>query len=117
MVLLPGATGLGLKVTVVPGGLFAAVSVIGLLNPPKVVVPNVIDIVGPAGQGDVAGGGLVNPNPNGGAEIWKFEFEISKKIFPTASILILAVVVILFGTTMLSVPSFGVLAAITIGNV
>jgi hypothetical protein len=47
----------------------------------------------------------------------KLAFEISKKIFPTASTFILAVVVAVFGMTNASVPSFGVLAASTVGNV
>lgn len=47
----------------------------------------------------------------------KLLLEISKKIFPTASTFILAVVVGVFGMTNASVPSFGVLAASTVGNV
>ena len=51
------------------------------------------------------------------AVIVKLVLEISKKILPTASILILAVVVGVFGITKASVPSFGVLAANTVGKV
>src|SRR5437868_9020434 len=51
------------------------------------------------------------------AVIVKSAFEISKNIFPTASTFILAVVVGVFGITNASVPSFGVLAANTVGNV
>lgn len=47
----------------------------------------------------------------------KLVFEISKKILPTASTFILAVVVGVFGITNASVPSFGVLAANTVGKV
>src|SRR4051812_33989214 len=42
--------------------------------------------------------------------IVKLVFEISKKIFPTASIFILAVVVGVLGIVTTSVPSLGVLA-------
>src|SRR5437868_3791667 len=51
------------------------------------------------------------------AVIEKFVFDISKKILPTASTLILAVVVGVFGMVSTSVPSFGVLADSTVGNV
>ena len=47
----------------------------------------------------------------------KLALEISKKILPTASTFILAVVVGVLGITNASVPSFGVLAAKTVGNV
>ena len=47
----------------------------------------------------------------------KLAFEISKKILPTASILIRAVVVGVFGIVNTSVPSLGVLAASTVGKV
>lgn len=50
------------------------------------------------------------------ATIVKLTFEISKKMFPTASTLIRAVVVGLFGIATDSEPSFGVLATTTIGN-
>lgn len=49
--------------------------------------------------------------------IVKLVLEISKKIFPTASTFILAVVDGVFGITKVSVPSFGVLAINTVGNV
>jgi hypothetical protein len=49
--------------------------------------------------------------------IVKFVLEISKKIFPTASTFIRAVVVGVFGITNASVPSFAVLADNTVGNV
>jgi hypothetical protein len=89
----------------------------GFENPPLDIVPSVIDMDEPAGQGDVTGGGLVNPNPEIGAEIVKFVFEISKKTFPIASTLILAVVESTAGTTTSSVPSFAVLASNTVGKV
>lgn len=47
----------------------------------------------------------------------KFVLEISKKILPTASILILAVVVGVFGITSVCVPSLGVLDINTVGKV
>ena len=47
----------------------------------------------------------------------KLVLEISKKIFPTDSTFILAVVVGVFGMAKVSVPSFGVLAANTVGKV
>src|ERR1043166_1260487 len=49
--------------------------------------------------------------------IVKFTFDISKKIFPTASTFTLAVVVGEFGTVMFSDPSLGVLANNTVGKV
>ena len=45
VVLLPGVSGLGVKLTVVPAGLPAAVRLIGVENPPEAVVPSVIDAV------------------------------------------------------------------------
>lgn len=47
----------------------------------------------------------------------KLVLEISKKILPTASTLILAVVVGVLGIVTAWVPSFGVLAINTVGNV
>lgn len=49
--------------------------------------------------------------------IVKLVLEISKKIFPTASIFILAVLVGVLGITSASDPSLGVLAASTVGKV
>ena len=51
------------------------------------------------------------------AVIVKFVFEMSKKILPTASTFILAVVDGVFGITNASVPSLGVLATNTVGKV
>ena len=51
------------------------------------------------------------------AVIVKLVLEISKKILPTASTFIRAVVVGVFGITNVSVPSLGVFAANTVGNV
>ena len=51
------------------------------------------------------------------AVIVKFALEISKKMFPTASTFILAVVVGVFGITSVSVPSLAVLAINTVGKV
>jgi hypothetical protein len=53
----------------------------------------------------------------GGALIVKFVFEISKKMFPTASTLMRPKVVDAFGTVIASDPSLGVLGAMTIGKV
>ena len=47
----------------------------------------------------------------------KLVLEISKKILPTASTLILAVVLGVAGMVTVSLPSFAVLAASTVGNV
>ena len=47
----------------------------------------------------------------------KFVLEISKKILPTASTFILAVVVAVLGIVTACDPSFGVLATNTVGNV
>ena len=47
----------------------------------------------------------------------KLELEISKKILPTASILILAVLVGVAGMLTASLPSFAVLATNTVGKV
>ena len=58
--------------------------------------------------------GALQPEP---AVIVKFVLEISKKIFPTASIFILAVVVGVFGIVSTSLPSFGVLADKTVEKV
>ena len=49
--------------------------------------------------------------------IVKFESEISKKMLPTASIFILAVVVATLGIVSASEPSLGVLAERTVGKV
>ena len=49
--------------------------------------------------------------------IVKLAFEISKKMLPTASIFIRAVVVAVLGIVSTSEPSFGVLAANTVGKV
>lgn len=51
------------------------------------------------------------------AVMLKFVLEISKKILPTASTFILAVVVAVLGIVTDCEPSFGVLAASTVGNV
>ena len=58
--------------------------------------------------------GAAHPVP---AVMVKLVFEISKKILPTASILILAVVVGVLGIVNTSDPSFAVLAANTVGKV
>ena len=57
--------------------------------------------------------------PDGGvtAATEKFAFDMSKKMLPTASTLMRAVVVVTFAIVTDSVPSFAVLAARTVGNV
>jgi hypothetical protein len=57
---------------------------------------------------------VVNAAP---AVMVKFVLLMSKKMLPTASTFILACVVGVLGTVMLAVPSFGVLAEITVGKV
>src|SRR6185436_13418859 len=47
----------------------------------------------------------------------KLVSEISKKILPTASTLMRAVVVLIFGTMIASLPSLGVLATMVVGKV
>jgi len=116
--LLPGVSGFGAKVTVVPAGTPAvAVNTIGVLKVPVTVVGIVTVGSGTAGQATVVGAVAVNAKSFGGTVIVKLVFEISKKILPIDSTLILAVVVGVFGNTKASVPSFGVLAASTVGNV
>src|SRR5688572_11196746 len=58
-------------------------------------------------------GGRLPPPPG---VTWKFAFETSKKMFPTASTLMRAVVVVPAGITTACEPSFGVLATSTVGN-
>jgi len=58
--------------------------------------------------------GALQPEP---AVMVKLVLEISKNIFPTASTFILAVVVAVLGMVSTSVPSLGVLADSTVGNV
>src|SRR4051794_4067824 len=53
----------------------------------------------------------------GGVPIVKLVFEMSKKIFPTDSILIRLVVPCVAGTVTVSVPSLAVEEAKTVGNV
>ena len=116
--LLPGVTGLTLKPTVVPPGFPDAERFIGVEYPRLDVVPNVMAAeAGPAHE-TVVGAGLVKSKPGiPPSVIVKLLLEISKKIFPTASILIRAVVVGILGMVSNSVPSLGVLAVITVGKV
>src|SRR5882757_6324020 len=51
------------------------------------------------------------------AVVVKLVFEISKKIFPVACTLIRAVLLVTFGTVIVSVPSFGVADFNTVGKV
>lgn len=119
VVLAPGVSGLLLKLTVVPAGTPAvAVSTIGVEKPPLDVEPKVTSAVAGPAQAMVVGVVLLNVKPEGGGVIAKFVLEMSKKIFPTDSILTLAVVVAgTAGKLTTSVPSLGVLAESTNGNV
>ena len=115
VLLLPGITGLGENDTVVPAGLPAAVKLIGLENPPVEIVPRLTDILVPAGQGETAGAGVENSKPVGGGVSEKLLLDISKKIFPMASIFTLAELVIIFGNASNSEPSLAVLADKIVG--
>jgi hypothetical protein len=114
---LPGFTGLGENETVVPAGLPLAVRVMGVENPLLEIVPNVIAEEAGPGQLRITPEGLSKSKLGAGGTIVKSASEISKKIFPMASIFILAFVVRFAGTVRTSDPSFGVLAANTIGKV
>ena len=118
IVLVPGVSGLGAKVTVVPGGIPAvAVSIIGVVKIPDTVVG--IVTVGFVGAGQALVEAVVPPKLKSftGAVTLKFVFEISKKILLIASTFTLAVVVEPVGITKASVPSFAVLKAKTFGKV
>src|SRR5438477_4133399 len=102
----------------VPAGTPAvAVNVIGVENPLIADVFIGCCMVAPAGHAELAGVGAVKPKSGPADTIVKLASSISKKIFPMASTLILAVVVGVLGTVIVSVPSFGVLATNTVGNV
>ena len=117
-VALPGVNGVGAKVTVVPAGTpVVAVSTIGVLKPPVAVVPRFTVGVAGAGHATVVGVVVLNVKPATAAEMVKLVLEISKKILPIDSTLILAVVLGVFGIFTDSLPSFGVLAISTVGKV
>ena len=107
--------GLVPNTTVVPTGLPEADNVIGLTNPLLNVALTDPCIEGPAGQEDGAGEMPVRVKSGAAAVIVKFALLISKKILPTASTFILAVVVAPVGIVTAWEPSFGVLANITVG--
>ena len=111
----PGATGLGLKLTVVPEGTFDAERFIGVEKVPICAVVKVITAGDDDPQLIFSGAGVPNVKPLVGAVSVKLLFEISKKIFSTASTFILAVVEATGGMVTNSVPSFGVLAINTVG--
>jgi hypothetical protein len=81
------------------------------------MVPNVIDIVAPAGHAEVAAAGELKSKLFGGGATVIFALLISKKIFPIASTFILPSEVVVLGTTIVSLPSFGVLATSTVEKV
>jgi hypothetical protein len=116
-VLLPGVSGFGAKLTVVPAGLPAEVRLIGVENPPCAAVPKVIAADGAPAQVILAAAGLSKVNPVGGVSIVKLVLQMSKKILPTDSTLIRAVVVGELGIITSSVPSFAVLATNVTGKV
>ena len=72
--------------------------------------------VGPL-QAILVAAGLSKSKPGAASVMVKLAFEISKKIFPTASTFILAVVVGRLGMLNISEPSFVVLAINTVGKV
>jgi hypothetical protein len=117
VVLLPGVSGLGLNETVVPAGLPVAVKLIGVENPPVAVVAIAAVAGATDPQARFAAADGENANPLAGAVMVKFALQISKKILPTDSTLILAVVDALFGTVIVSDPSFGVFEINTTGHV
>ena len=79
------------------------------------MVPSPAAILGPAGQEATTGVVLLKSKLLGGAATVKFALEISKKILPIASTLILAEAVTGPGIVTTSEPSFGVLAKISTG--
>ena len=113
MKLLPGVTGLGTNVAVTPAGNPLAVKIIGVAKPPETVVVMVLEAVLP--QPTTTGVAVPKLKVTGEGMILKLASEISKKIFPNASIFILAVVLTGLGITSISAPSFAVLAESTVG--
>ena len=113
----PAAIGLVANVTVVPAGTAVADKVIGEANVPVtallIVVVEVVLVPQVMAVGVVAD----NVKSEIGAAIVKLVLEISKKTLPTASTLILAVVEVPTGIINISLPSLGVLAIKTVGNV
>src|SRR5690606_22157528 len=90
---------------------------IGVVKPSTLVVANVI-VADALPHATETGAGVMKVNVGTvAAVILKLAFDISKKIFPTASIFILAVVVVTLGIVTNSEPSLGVLAVITVGYV
>ena len=117
-VLLPGTTVPGAKLTVVPAGTPAvALKTTGTTYPPVEVVPKVTVADVGALHAMVVAAGVVKSKLAAGIARVKLVLEISKKIFPTDMILILAVVDGVLGIVTTSVPSFGVLATRTVGKV
>lgn len=74
-------------------------------------MPNVRDADAGPPQATLAGAGKSKSNPGEPNVTVKLLFDMSKKIFPTDSTFILAVVVGTFGMVTSCVPSLGVLAA------
>ena len=117
---LPGISGIGgagAKVNVVPvGSTLLAVNAIGVTKPPVLVVA-ILTAADVAPQPKVVGVDGTKLNSANGATTLKLVLEISKKILPTASILIRAVVLKPTGIVTACVPSFGVVASNTVGKV
>jgi hypothetical protein len=113
----PVVSGFVPNTTDVPTGFPPADNVMLLENPPLKLATRVVCME--AGAGQVAGAGAGAPMVKfcNDEVIVKSALLMSKKILPTDSIFILAVVVATFGIVTVSVPSFGVLAESTVGKV
>lgn len=114
---LPGVTGFVPKEIVVPAGKVPADSVTGVVYPKMEVTPRVMAAEFCVAHVIDAAAGLSNAKLGTAGTKAKFTFEISKNIFPTASTLMRAVLVVTAGMVTTSVPSLGVLAANTVGKV
>ena len=115
--LFAGVSGFEPKLILVPAGIPEAERLIGVEYPKNEIAPRVItDVEGPL-QVTLFATGESKSKSGSVPEIVKLVFEISKKIFPTASTFILAVVEGVLGMVTVSEPSFAVLAINTIGKV
>jgi len=117
VVALPGVNGLLENETVVPAGLPEAVRFIFVAKPPVAVVPNVAedDVTPP--QATVAPDEVLNVKLAVAAVIVKLALLMSKKMFPTDSTFIRAVVVAVLGIVTACVPSFAVPETNVVGKV
>ena len=116
VVLLPGNNGLVPKLTVVPAGTpDVADKFIGVTKPPFDTVARLLVATAAPPQVTLVTGGAVKLKPVTGTVIAKLALDTSKKIFPTASTFIFAIVVGELGIVTGSDPSLGVLAKRTVG--